>query len=197
MKSNQRNKTYFPDSSRTNTYIQLHTCNYIYPSVNAEFKALLEDNKTLACWKVWILQKRHMSLINWRTLSRRVTRRWWRQWAKNQVLTNQNTRNRWCHIVRSTVYLICFLVCSILPFFLLVKSEFPKISSNLLNLMVVLTFPVLNWKHSSWANLVCKIKVCQFKLKFGTNINSNMLNLMMFFCSILGKFGPKNKKSSG
>ena len=27
-------------------------------------------------------------IFNWRTFSRRVTARWWRQWAKNQVLTN-------------------------------------------------------------------------------------------------------------
>ena len=33
-------------------------------------------------------------IFNWRTFSRRVTARWWRQWAKNQVLTNQNWRNR-------------------------------------------------------------------------------------------------------
>ena len=30
-------------------------------------------------------------IFNWRTFSRRVTARWWRQWAKNQVPTNENS----------------------------------------------------------------------------------------------------------
>ena len=29
--------------------------------------------------------------FNWRTFLRRVTKRWWRGWAKNQVWTNQNS----------------------------------------------------------------------------------------------------------
>ena len=32
-------------------------------------------------------------IFNWRTFSRRATARWLRQWAKNQVLANQNSRN--------------------------------------------------------------------------------------------------------
>ena len=31
-------------------------------------------------------------IFDWRTFSRRVTTRWWRQSAKNQVSTNQNSR---------------------------------------------------------------------------------------------------------
>ena len=42
-------------------------------------------------------------IFNWHTLSRRVTALWWRQWAKIQVSTNQNSRNWWCQIVRDTV----------------------------------------------------------------------------------------------
>ena len=34
-------------------------------------------------------------LFNWRTFSRRVPARWLRQSAKNQVLINQNSKNRW------------------------------------------------------------------------------------------------------
>ena len=34
-------------------------------------------------------------LFKWRTFSRRVPACWLRQWAKNQVLTNQNSKNRW------------------------------------------------------------------------------------------------------
>ena len=41
-------------------------------------------------------------IFNWRTFSRRVSVCWWRQWAKNQVSTNQKTRNRWYQIVRQT-----------------------------------------------------------------------------------------------
>ena len=37
-------------------------------------------------------------ILNWRTYSRRVAARWSHGWAKNQVSTNQNSRNRWCQI---------------------------------------------------------------------------------------------------
>ena len=43
-------------------------------------------------------------IFDWCTFSRRVTARWWRQWVKNQVLTNQNSRNRWCLIVRRIIW---------------------------------------------------------------------------------------------
>ena len=42
-------------------------------------------------------------IFDWRTFSRRVTARWWCQSAKNQVSTNQKSRNRWCLIVRRTI----------------------------------------------------------------------------------------------
>ena len=42
-------------------------------------------------------------IFDWRTFSRRVTGRWRRQWVKNQGLTNQNLRNRWCLIVRRII----------------------------------------------------------------------------------------------
>ena len=41
--------------------------------------------------------------FNGRTFSRWVTERWWHQWAKILVSTNQNLRNRWRQIVRDTV----------------------------------------------------------------------------------------------
>ena len=41
--------------------------------------------------------------FDWCTFSRQVTARWWRQWVKNQVLTNQNSRNMWCLIVRRSI----------------------------------------------------------------------------------------------
>ena len=47
-------------------------------------------------------------IFNWRTFSRWVTAHWWRQWAKNQVLSNQNSRNRWCQIVRRTIWIYVF-----------------------------------------------------------------------------------------
>ena len=45
-------------------------------------------------------------ILDWRTFSRRLTARWWRQWAKNQVPTNQNSRNRRCLIVRRTICIL-------------------------------------------------------------------------------------------
>ena len=42
-------------------------------------------------------------IFDWRTFSRWVTALWWRQWVKNQVSTNQNSRNRWLFIVRRTI----------------------------------------------------------------------------------------------
>ena len=47
--------------------------------------------------------------LNWRIFSRRVTACCWRQWAKNQVSTNQNSRNGWRHIVSCTMRLSCVL----------------------------------------------------------------------------------------
>ena len=43
---------------------------------------------------------------------------------------------------------------------------------------------VFDWKYAFWVNLV-KTENCQFELKFGTQINSNMQNSMsMFFISL-------------
>ena len=42
-------------------------------------------------------------IFNGRTFSRRITARWSRGWAKNQMSTNQNSRNSWCQIVRRTI----------------------------------------------------------------------------------------------
>ena len=36
------------------------------------------------------------------------------------------------------------------------------------NSMVMFTFLVFDWKYPFWENLFQKIKLCQFKLKFGT-----------------------------
>ena len=69
-----------------------YTLNYLTYIV---LRGCLCDN-----WKPSFL---HLLIFNWRIFSRRVTARWWRQWAKNQVLTKQNSRNRWCQIVRQTV----------------------------------------------------------------------------------------------
>ena len=50
-------------------------------------------------------------IFNWRTFLRRVTARWSRRWAKNEVSTNQNSRNRWCQIARRIIWLLAiFLV---------------------------------------------------------------------------------------
>ena len=43
-------------------------------------------------------------IFNWHTFSRWVTTHWWHQWAKIQVLTNQNLRNRWFEIARDNLW---------------------------------------------------------------------------------------------
>ena len=48
-------------------------------------------------------------IFHWRTFLRRVTARWWRQSAKYQVWTNQNSRNRWCLIVGRTICVVAIL----------------------------------------------------------------------------------------
>ena len=58
-------------------------------------KGCLCDN-----WKPGLLP---LLIFNWRAFSRRVTTRWWRQWAKNRVFTNQNLRDRCCQVVRRTI----------------------------------------------------------------------------------------------
>ena len=65
--------------------------------------------------------------------------------------------------------------------------------------MLVLIFPILNWKACFGANFLQKIKNDQFTSKFGTKTNPNMLNLMSVFHFLyftfgklfLGKFGQK------
>ena len=49
------------------------------------------------------------------------------------------------------------------------------------NSMVISTFPVYERKYTFWANLVQKIKICQFRLNFGTYTNSNMQDSMKMF----------------
>ena len=65
---------------------------------------------------------------------------------------------------------------------------------------IVFILPVLDWKYSFWANLVQKIKNCQFMLKFCTKSNSDVQNLMVIsiFClrpeiPIFGKLAPENQ----
>ena len=48
-------------------------------------------------------------LFNWRTFLRQVAARWSCRGAKNQVSTNQNSKNRWYQILRGT---ICKLISS-------------------------------------------------------------------------------------
>ena len=51
-----------------------------------------------------LLQKlRRWHILFSREISRQVKACWSRGWAKNQVSTNQNSRNSWCQIVRRTI----------------------------------------------------------------------------------------------
>ena len=54
-------------------------------------------------WKPRLLPR---FTYNWSTFSRWVKARWCCQWAKMQVPTNQNSRNRWYQIVRGTVWIM-------------------------------------------------------------------------------------------
>ena len=47
-------------------------------------------------WKARFLPR---FIFNWSTFSRWVTARWWCQWPKNLVWTNQNSENRWCYML--------------------------------------------------------------------------------------------------
>ena len=49
------------------------------------------------------------------------------------------------------------------------------------NSLLVFRFSVLDKKHYFLANLVQKIKIAKFKLKFGTSTNSKMQNSMVVF----------------
>ena len=60
-------------------------------------------------------------IFKWHTLSSWATARWSRQRAKNQVLTNQNSRNRWGQIERRT---ICYLSTRFLCLFTCLSLEF-------------------------------------------------------------------------
>ena len=68
------------------------------PSTASNHRGCLCDN-----WKPSFLP---LLILDWRTFSRRVTSRWWRQWAKYQVPTNQNSRNKRCLIVRRTICIL-------------------------------------------------------------------------------------------
>ena len=72
---------------------------------------------------MWQLETQFFDLLRfkWHTFSRWVTARWSCQRAKNQVLTNQNSRNRWGQIVRRT---ICYLSTRFLCLFTCLSLEF-------------------------------------------------------------------------
>ena len=67
--------------------------------------------------------------------------------------------------------------------------------------MVLFAFSVFNWKYPFWANLVHKNQFSQFKLKFGTESNLDIQNLMVVFTlpvlewevPFLGKCGAKSQ----
>ena len=57
--------------------------------------------------------------------------------------------------------------------------------------MVMLTFSILLWKYPFWANLIQNNQNYQFKMKFGTEHNLGMRNLIvMFIFSVLNRKHP-------
>ena len=76
--------------------LELNYLRYTEEDVEAQnHRSCLFDN-----WKPSFLPP---LIFNWRTFSRQVTVHWSHGWAKNQVLTNQNSRNSWYQIVRWTI----------------------------------------------------------------------------------------------
>ena len=57
--------------------------------------------------------------------------------------------------------------------------------------IVMFTFSVFNWRYPFRENLIQKNQNCQFKLKFGTETNSNMQNsLVVSTFSVLDRKDP-------
>ena len=82
-------------------------------NVTSKLILVLEVRYKSFCKKVfiWQLETQPFPLLIFycRTFSRRFVARWWRQSEKNQVSTNQNSRNRWCLIVGRFLWLIRYL----------------------------------------------------------------------------------------
>ena len=59
-------------------------------------------------WKPSFLS---LVIFDWRTFSRWVAAPWWCQWAKNQALTYQNSRKRWCQVVFvNNIYIYIYIL---------------------------------------------------------------------------------------
>ena len=84
------------------THLMSSTCFYT-PCYQLEKSSLTKVCDRLSMWQLETQLFLPLLIFNWCLFSVRVAARWWRQWAKNQVLTNQNLRNRWCQIVRRTI----------------------------------------------------------------------------------------------
>ena len=84
-------------------YICFWCSTHLWPTFQFHIPRKHPRTRGCLCGK-WEASFLPLLVFNWRTFSRWITARWWRQWAKNQVLTNRNSRNRWCHIVRRTMW---------------------------------------------------------------------------------------------
>ena len=74
-------------------------------------------------------------IFNWRTFPRRVTELWSRGWEKNQVSTNQNSRNSWSLIARRTIWGWALLIS-----WMLLLNNFCRLNSfHVLNVFHLLT----------------------------------------------------------
>ena len=104
-------------------------------------------------------------MFNWRTFSRRVTAPWSRGWAKNQVLTNQNSRNSLCQTVRGTICLLpMFNPCNF--------SDFDEVAFLLITSIEWLTFvllKIINWNFPGFVITLLSLEDSQL---YGSNLIS-------------------------
>ena len=87
--------------------MKLCVCTFFYTAqVDTVYQIFLYNSCSIrVCFcDNWKSSFFHRLIFNWRTFLRWVAAHLWRQWAKNQVSTNQNSRNRWCQIVWGTAY---------------------------------------------------------------------------------------------
>ena len=99
-------------------------------------------------------------IFDWRTFSRQVTARWWRQSAKDEVSTNQNSRNRWYLIVRRTICLQCRkMVRDTLKILQHLLQDFKSVSNHFTTLR---SKELISNSFNHWADLVYHCNHCHF-----------------------------------
>ena len=123
-------------------------------------------------------------IFEWRKFLRQVTAPWWHQWAKDQLLTDQNSRNRWCQMLRPT---ICYPnVTRAVTLWVLLR---PLPTRNLLKSIVVPEHVIIE-KFSIYYNLKLVVKLptlWKWKLNFYIRLIIIRINIEHLE-KVIGKF---------